>query len=250
MKILAFDLELSPNIAHVWGLWNQNVSLNQLIETQEMMCWAAQWVEHPTDKGKEFFASTFHDGRDVMVVNLWQLLDEADVLMGWNSKNFDTKHANREFIEYGLYPPMPAEHIDLMLVCRKKFKFPSNKLDYVAGKLLGEHKIAHSGHELWVRCMADVPEAWEEMREYCIQDVRLLPKLYEKLLPWVSPHPSWGKVLDGTTKSMRCQACGSPRLIKKGLQINQSTTSYQRYRCKECGHPNRQTISTGHMVAV
>ena len=27
MKILFLDLETSPNLAHVWGLWQQNVAI-------------------------------------------------------------------------------------------------------------------------------------------------------------------------------------------------------------------------------
>jgi len=33
MQILLLDIETAPNTAHVWGLWNQNVSLNQLMES-------------------------------------------------------------------------------------------------------------------------------------------------------------------------------------------------------------------------
>lgn len=43
MKILLLDIETSPNVAHVWGLWQQNVGTNQLLEASEVMCWAAKW---------------------------------------------------------------------------------------------------------------------------------------------------------------------------------------------------------------
>ena len=31
MKILMIDIEVSPNTAHVWGIYDQNISINQLL---------------------------------------------------------------------------------------------------------------------------------------------------------------------------------------------------------------------------
>ncbi len=45
MKILTIDIETSPNLAHVWGLWNQNVGLPQLLEPTQMISFAAKWYE-------------------------------------------------------------------------------------------------------------------------------------------------------------------------------------------------------------
>ena len=45
MRTLLLDVETSPNTAHVWGLWQQTVSLNQLMESSRVMCWAAKWVD-------------------------------------------------------------------------------------------------------------------------------------------------------------------------------------------------------------
>jgi chromosome partitioning protein len=33
LKVLLLDIETSPNLAHVWGIWQQNVGLSQLLET-------------------------------------------------------------------------------------------------------------------------------------------------------------------------------------------------------------------------
>ena len=44
MKILLLDIESSPNTAHVWGLWQQNVSINQLMESSYVLCYAAKWL--------------------------------------------------------------------------------------------------------------------------------------------------------------------------------------------------------------
>ena len=61
MKILAIDIETSPNLADVWGLWQQNVSLNQLRESTRMLCFAAQWQ----GSKRITFASEWGDGPDM-----------------------------------------------------------------------------------------------------------------------------------------------------------------------------------------
>jgi uncharacterized protein YprB with RNaseH-like and TPR domain len=180
MKTLYLDIETTPIKAYVWGLWDQNVSIDQIIEPTEMLCFGARWG----NSKKVIFKSVHHDGKKVMLEELHKLMEEADVLVGWNSAAFDHKHINREFLENGIAPPSPVKDLDLMSVVKANFQFPSNKLDYVAQKLGVGAKVKHSGFSLWIKCMAGDPKAWVEMKKYQIQDVNLLIDLYDILLPW------------------------------------------------------------------
>jgi hypothetical protein len=186
MKILLLDLETSPNMAYVWGLWNQNISIGQMISSTEVICFGARWY----GQRKIHFSSVHHDGKTDMLKAIHELLDEADAVVGWNSAGFDVKHLYREFIENDMLPPSPHKEIDLLRVARSRFRFPSNKLDYVAQKLGMGAKVKHSGFELWIKCLAGDDKAWREMKKYQIQDVNLLVGLYEKFLPWIKNHPN------------------------------------------------------------
>ena len=180
MKTLYLDIETTPIKAYVWGLWDQNVSIDQIIEPTEMLCFGARWG----GTKKVIFKSVHHDGKKAMLEELHALMEEADVLVGWNSAAFDHKHINREFLENGMAPPSPVKDLDLMSIVKANFQFPSNKLDYVAQKLGVGAKVKHSGFKLWINCMAGDPKAWAEMKKYQIQDVNLLIDLYDILLPW------------------------------------------------------------------
>lgn len=226
LKTLALDLELSPNVAHVWGLWNNNVSLAQLQETQDVLCFGAKWVGGK----KVFFKSVHHHSKKEMLDELWALLNEADAVLGWNSKNFDMKHANREFLEAGYPPPSPVKHIDLMHVARSQFKTPSNKLDYYANMLLGHGKVQHEGHALWVKCMAGDKKAWATMKKYQIEDVELLIPLYEALLPWIPKHPNLG-LFGG---SGVCPKCDSSDVKQDGFETT-GVSKFERFHCMGCG---------------
>lgn len=227
MKILFLDLETSPNLAYVWGLWDQRVGINQLVESTEVICFGARWY----GEKKVTFRSVHHHGKEEMLKEMHRLLDEADVLVGWNSQSFDSKHMKREFLEAGMLPPSPYKELDLMRVVKSQFKFPSNKLDYVSQKLGVGAKVKHSGFDLWLACMAGNRKAWAEMKEYQLQDVNLLVDLYEKLKPWIKNHPDtalYNNVADG------CVVCASTNLQSRGV-ARTLTAEYRRYQCMDCG---------------
>jgi len=180
MKILLLDIETTPLQVYTWGLWDQNIGINQIIKSTEMMCFGAKWLGQKSVT----FKSVHHDGKKDMLEELHNLMDEADALVGWNSASFDHKHINREFLENGMTPPSPVKDLDLMTVVKANFQFPSNKLDYVAQKLGVGAKVKHSGFDLWIKCMDGNDKAWKEMKRYQIQDVQLLDSLYDILLPW------------------------------------------------------------------
>ena len=180
MKILLLDIETTPLQVYTWGLWDQNIGINQIIKSTEMMCFGAKWLGQKSVT----FKSVHHDGKKSMLEELHKLMDEADALVGWNSASFDHKHINREFLENGMTPPSPVKDLDLMTIVKANFQFPSNKLDYVAQKLGVGSKVKHSGFELWIKCMEGEDKAWKEMKKYQIQDVQLLDSLYGILLPW------------------------------------------------------------------
>lgn len=181
MKILLLDIETTPMQVYTWGLWDQNIGINQIIKHTEMMCFGAKWL----GKKQVTFKSVHHHGKKEMLETLHEMMNEADILVGWNSAAFDHKHIRREFLEAGLAPPSETKDLDLMSIVKANFLFPSNKLDYVAQKLGVGAKVKHSGFELWIDCMAGNDKAWREMKKYQIQDVELLDKLYEVLLPWL-----------------------------------------------------------------
>jgi len=78
------------------------------------------------------------------------------------------------------------------------------------------------------------------MERYNKQDVRLLPKLYRKLLPWIKNHPNHALFSD-TTRPV-CPNCGSTHIQKKGIETT-ATMQYQRYRCADCGTPIRGRVN-------
>ena len=183
-KILLIDIETSPNLATVWGIWQQNISLNQLLESSSTLCYAAKWL----GEDEVMFKSVQNTTYKRMLKSVHKLMDEADAIIHYNGSRFDIPTLNKEFLISGMPPPSPAKQIDLLSVARKQFRFVSNKLDYVSQALGLGKKTEHMGHELWLRCMNKDKEAWAIMEEYNKNDVILLEKVYDKFKAWCKNH--------------------------------------------------------------
>ena len=238
MKILTLDIETRPNLAYIWGLWDQNAGLNQVAEFGSVISFAAKWHgKKPVE-----FRSDFHDGHTAMVQRAWELIDEADVVVGYNSKSFDMKHLKREFVLAGMTPPSPYKDVDLMLAVKRQFKFASNKLDHVAKQLGLGAKVQHDGFDLWRRCMEGDAKAWATMRRYNKHDVVLTEQLYDRLLPWIPNHPHHGLYVDDAS-TPRCGSCGSTELQRRGYAVTQ-LGKYQRFQCQGCGAYSRGKTRT------
>lgn len=233
MNLLLLDVETAPNLCHVWGLWQQNVGLPQIIDSGYVLCWSAKWLGT-----NEVYHMNLHDyTAKKMLKGIHTLLDKADAVIHYNGTKFDIPTLNKEFLLYNLAPPKPYKQIDLLKTARSQFRFPSNKLDYVSQALGLPGKTKHRGHQLWIDCMNGDEKAWEEMKEYNINDVFILEEVYKKLLPWIKNHPNQNLYSD---EEHVCPNCGGKHLQKRGFAYV-ITGMYRQYQCQTCGSWSRGT---------
>lgn len=224
MRILTLDIETTPNLAHVWGLWDQNIPINMLEAPGDVLCFAAKW----------------HDAKKVIfsreIEHAWNLLHAADVVVHYNGRRFDIPHLNTQFALRGWPAPSPFKQVDLLSVVKTRFKFPSNKLQYVSTALGLAGKAETGGFELWKGCMANDAEAWKKMERYNKQDVKVTEQLYDKLLPWINNHPSHALY----NLTLCCPTCGSTDFMKRGFAYT-AVSKFQQYNCLSCGKYFRDT---------
>ncbi len=183
MKLLHLDIETSPNKAYVWGLFNVNVSIDQIVEPGSTLCWAAKW--HGKKRVLSSWTACAQDSaRYNSLVCIHALMSEADAVCTYNGNKFDIPVLNREFVLNGL-APINVPSIDLYRVVRSRFRFASNKLDFVSQQLGLGSKMKHKGMQMWRDCMDGKKAAKLEMMKYNRQDVVLLEALFTKLEPWM-----------------------------------------------------------------
>lgn len=226
MKSLLVDIETSPNVVYVWGLRDQYVSPDKIIDVSKTLCWSAKWL----DEKKVMYDSIFESSEKKMLKGIHSLLDEADVVIHYNGKSFDIPTLNKDFLLHRMAPPAPYKQIDLLQESRRNFRFQSHKLDYVLKVLEHGGKVKHPGFQLWVDCMNQDPAAWRTMKKYNIGDVTGLEKVYYDFRPWIKGHPNHG-AYDGRTA---CVHCGEEKLQRRGFAVTRDG-KYPRYQCGGCG---------------
>lgn len=238
MKRLVLDIETAYITAAVWGNFQQDIAAT--IEDWYILGIGYQWFHKGGVKWKGLpdfatYKKDKHDDKELLK-HIWELLEEADVVIAHNGAAFDMKKIRARMILHGLPPVNEPKIIDTKKVFRKHFSFASNKLDELSRQLLGDRKVKHEGIDLWRRCQADKYDvkAWAQMAKYCKKDVTLLKELYEKVTPWMDNHPNWN--LFGERPPC-CPNCGFAGVYKVGFRYNQ-TTVQQKYRCgrKSCMH--------------
>ena len=226
-KILILDIETAPTSAYVWGVWDQNVAMNQIIKPGYILSYAAKWAGGVAVVCQSLNTNT----KEEMLYGVYNLLTEADIVVHYNGKKFDIPTLNREFILMGWKPPAGYKQIDLLPIVRQQFKFPHNKLDYVARALGCGGKLKHAGFDMWIGCMQNDPASLEMMEEYNVEDVIVTERLYDKILPWIPNHPNVG-LFNGVPDG--CPNCGGLHLERRGFSFT-AVGKYQRYQCKDCG---------------
>lgn len=233
-KILFLDIETSPIEAYVWGLWDNNVALNQIKSDWNVISWAAKFLGSKGVYQKDIRCQIDKRDDSKILPEMHTLLDRADIVVTQNGKAFDIKKLNARFIINGMKPPSSFQHIDTKLLAKKYFGFTSNSLEYMTDKLCTRYKkLKHKqfpGQELWTECLKNNQKAWKEMAKYNVYDVLSLEELYTKLIPWDNTINF--NVYYGDHDAV-C-TCGSRDFHRNGYCYTK-TGKYQRFYCKKCG---------------
>lgn len=236
-KILLLDIETAPNLVYTWGLWKQNVALNQIVQTGYMLSWAAKWIGKKKIMSDTLLAHKEcwkkDKTNDVEITKtIWNLLNEADIVIAHNGDQFDIKWLNGLFIKHRLKPVSPFKSVDTLRIVKENFRFISNKLDYVCSLLKIGNKLKHEGFSLWTGCMAGDCKSWQKMERYNKHDVVLLEKVYQQIRPFVKWHPNVNQYEENN--DVACPVCSSKKYIAQGFAYT-ANGKYQRFQCKDCG---------------
>lgn len=264
-KILIFDIETAPSLAHVWGMFKVFVQPSQLVQSGKILSYAAKWLGNDEmffdsirndipnsstvdsikkKSQKTFKHSSFEKMWDLLVFysanderlcrSLHALFEEADIVVAHNGQAFDVHTMNAYWLSHGITPPSPYKIVDTLKIAKREFRFPRNKLESIARFLDVGKKTEHEGFELWVKCMAKDEDAWDKMEEYNKQDVILLEEVYMLLRPWDTRHPNVSLCYgDDIT---RCTVCGSSAIKELTSTAKTAASEFPSFRCESCGH--------------
>ena len=212
-----------------------------------MLSWSAKWLFDSKIMGEKVSPKEAHDREDSTIAKgLFDLMNEADILIGHNAKKFDIPKARTRFILNGLPGLSPFRVIDTLAVARTQFAFPSNKLDELNRELGITQKMDHTGMQMWKDCVngskKESKAALKMMLAYNKIDVVALEDLYLALRPYMKSHPNvnlYRNMEDGVT---RCPTCGCAELNWNGKYYTPAGR-FKAFRCLDCNTIGRSRFS-------
>lgn len=229
IKRLFMDIETSPNICMVWQTGHQiSVDYNMIVKERAVICICYKW-----EGMKTVHSLTWEKGDDKkMCKEFAKIMGEADEIVGHNGDRFDINHLRTRFALYGIPLHPFLKTIDTLKVARSKFKFNSNRLDYL-GQYFGVGKKSDNGGlETWKSIMFDNDKkAMDRMVKYCKQDVNLLEDIFDRLSPYIKAktHVSGDRAA--------CPECGGTHVQNRGTGVTAAGNVRYRHHCqnKKCG---------------
>lgn len=229
-RVIFLDIETAPSVGWVWGKWEQNVLDFKEDGYTLSFCTKVLGEKGVLTKALPDYPNYDKDKKDDrnIIAELWEILNQADIVIAHNGDKFDLPWINARFVSLGFHPPSPYQIFDTLKVARKKFEFKSNKLDDLCRDLGIGRKIPHTGFNLWKACMDGDLKAWRQMKRYNKRDILLLEELYYRFRPWANTHPNVNK------GQQNCIRCGSDKIKQDGFRFT-ALRKKGKMHCLDCG---------------
>lgn len=232
-KILILDIETLPIEALVFDVWKQNIYMEQVERDWSILCYSAKWLFDKNVFGAVVTAEEAKEHRDDSIIeSVWELLNEADMVVTHNGDNFDLKRLNARFFVHGMPKPMFYKSIDTKTIAVKEMGLTYNKLDWIAG-ILGVGRKIETGFRWWKECHNGNQKYLDLMLKYNKWDVKLEEDVYLRLRPWITSHPNVSLFAINSDVA-HCPACGGLDLHWNG-KYQAPVTLYKAFRCQDCG---------------
>jgi len=234
---LFFDIETSPNIGLFWEAgYKKNIDYSNIIKERSIICICYKWEDE-----KEVYGLTWDRKQSdkKMLQEFIQVANQATEMVGHNGDKFDLAWIRTRCLFHGIEMFPKYTTIDTLKVARSKFKFNSNRLNYIAGYLGIGSKIK-TEFDLWKSILMDNDKvAMEKMVKYCKHDVVLLEKVFKHLNTHIEAKSHYG-VLFGAYRGT-CPECGSDDLIRSTVRTTATGIVKVMYQCKTCNKYHNKT---------
>jgi uncharacterized protein YprB with RNaseH-like and TPR domain len=233
---LYFDIETSPNVGLFWSAgYKQNIDYSNIIKERAIICICYKWEDE-----KEVYSVNWDRNQDdkKLLIEFIKIANQADELVGHNGDNFDLKWIRTRCLFHNIEMFPNYVTIDTLKISRAKFRFNSNRLNYIA-QYLGIGQKIKTEFNLWKDIVLNKDAvAMQKMIKYCKKDVVLLEKVHKHLNKHVYNKTHYG-VRFGQDRGS-CPECGSDDLIVNNRRVTATGLKKIQYKCKTCGKYNEK----------
>lgn len=229
-KRLFFDIEVSANIGLFWQSgFKLNIGPESIIKERAIICICYKWEDSKEVESLEWDSKQCDKK---MLQKFIKIANTADEIVGHNGDKFDLAWIRTRclFHRIDMFPTYTT--IDTLKISRSKFKFNSNKLDYIA-KFLGVGEKIKTDYGMWKDIMLNKCKvSMSKMVKYCKMDVVVLEKVYKELSVHILSKVHYGVIFGSDRGS--CPECGSDEIVRMCNRVTASGVKKIQYQCRTC----------------
>ena len=253
LNAVTLDIERLPGQHSTWHrgqtitgpFWDLNeikawtgkrIHADDVSEWPRTICAAWKWYDQPDTV---FAAEWEVGGYDGFMRAVWDVFDQADLIIGHNADRFDARHLMGGWVEMGLPAPSPYKVIDTLKIARGTFAYESNTLDALNKRLGIDAKTDKYDSRVAKAAVAGDKEAQDRIRFYNMGDIAASEALFDRLRPFAKGIPHLGMWTDD---ALACPSCGHT-MTATGKTVHANVQRYEHLTCPNCGSHARGTAT-------
>jgi DNA polymerase elongation subunit (family B) len=227
---LYFDIEVSANVGLFWQTgYKLQIGTENIIKERAIICICYKWED---DNDVYYLQWDSKQDDKKLLQEFINVANTADELVGHNGDKFDLAWIRTRCLFHNIQMFPSYNTIDTLKVARSKFRFNSNRLDYI-GKFLGLGQKNHTNFDLWKDIMLkNCKKSMNTMIDYCIQDVVLLEKVHKALNNHIPSKTHYGVIFGQDRGS--CPECGSDDIVINKRRTTATGVKKIQFICKTC----------------
>lgn len=227
---LFFDIETSPNLGTFWEAgYRKTISYDDIIKERAIICICYKWED---DKNVSSLNWDKKQCDKKLLQEFIKVANQAAELVGHNGDRFDLAWIRTRCLFHRIEMFPTYRTIDTLKISRSKFKFNSNRLNYISSYLGFGNKIK-TEFSLWKDILLrNDRKAMVKMVTYCKKDVDLLEKVFKEFRMHIEPKTHYGVQFGGDRGD--CPECGSDDLRISNRRTTAKGTKQIQYQCKTC----------------
>lgn len=172
-KVACWDIEASGLAATFGGLYCATIKVDGQRPKTFRIDRSASYKEEPWDDRE-------------LAIRLRDEIEKCQVLVGYNSINYDLPFLNSRLIAHGERVVGPAvKHVDLLRVVRFRMRLHSNTLESLLQHIGAHNRKTKLEPELWRKAAAGHRYSMNQIVKHNIADVVSLEEAFYQLIPFL-----------------------------------------------------------------
>jgi len=226
-KILIYDIETSRVSAKLFWTGKTYINYKQIRGEPTIISVSWKWLGEDKVHHLKWDMKTHTD--EQLMKDFLEVYNTADMVVGYNNKNFDDRWINARAMKYNLFVNVHVKSFDLIKQSKRLFRLLSYSMAFLADYIGVTLKQSHEGILMWDMIEDGTPEQQAEyiqkMIDYNVGDIITTEEIYLKIRKYMGHVVHVGAFEGGEKYS--CPHCGGTDVsLFKAIRTASGTLQY------------------------